>query len=640
MISSKQIKDDLNEEQQQAVMTVDSPVLVLAGAGSGKTRVLTYRVAYLISQGISPFNILAVTFTNKAAGEMKSRIKEMIGKKADNIWIGTFHSICMRILRRDSGRIGYDSSFVIYDVKDQLTLVKQIMKYNNIDEKLYKPRDILYEIEKAKTANILPADYDMFRDTQINPFFRTAHSVYQEYQKELQEKNAMDFNDILINGLRILDENPDICDHYANKFEYIHIDEYQDTNEVQYRIIRLLGKKHKNICAVGDEDQAIYGWRGADIRNILNFEKDYPNAVIIKLEKNYRSTGMILRAASEMIKNNTTSKGKVLKSLKCEGEKIRCYHARDAFQEAIFIAEEIKKLREICGYEYSQMAIFYRVNWVSRVFETVFKQYGIPHKIVGGFRFYERKEIKEVLAYLRLAVNTQDDVSLLRIINVPRRAIGKTSLDKLSLASRNLGISIYEYIRDHSDEINGGLRRKVEKFVAMMERIKGLLSGSNLTTFVEKTIQETEIIDYYMSQDDGIDRIENIKELVSAVREFQQQDEGADINDFLQTVTLSSESDEEFDEGEVVLMTLHNAKGLEFPVAFITALEEEILPHSRSLDEELELEEERRLLYVGITRGMEKLYLTFTYTRQIFGNIRYSKPSRFLTEIPQEVVTF
>jgi len=640
MITEKQIFEELNEEQQQAATILDRPVLVLAGAGSGKTRVLTYRIAYLISKGVSPFNILAVTFTNKAAGEMKSRIIEMIGKKAQDIWIGTFHSICMRILRKHSGRIGYENSFVIYDVKDQLTVVKQIMKHNIPDEKLYKPRDVLYEIEKAKTANILPEDYDMFRDTDINPFFRLTHSVYQEYQKELIEKNAMDFSDILINGLKILEENHDLQSYYAEKFEYIHIDEYQDTNGVQYRIIRLLGKKHKNICAVGDEDQAIYGWRGADIRNILNFEKDYPDSVIVKLEQNYRSTGMILRAASEMIKNNTTSKGKILRSLKCEGEPIRCYHAKDAFQEAIFIAEEIRRLKEICGYDYSQIAVFYRVNWVSRVFESVFKQYGIPHKIVGGFRFYERKEIKEVLAYLRLAVNDQDDVSLLRIINIPGRAIGKTSVDKLSLAARNRGISIYEYIRDHSDEIKGALKRKVEKFVAMMERIKGLVKGADLNTFVEKIIRETGILDYYMTQDDGVDRIENIKELVSAVREFQQQDEDADIIDFLQTVTLSSESDEEFSEGEVVLMTLHNAKGLEFPVAFITALEEEILPHVRSFDEELEIEEERRLLYVGITRGMEKLYLTFTYTRQVFGNIRYSKPSRFLTEIPNEVVVF
>ncbi|MCK9223867.1 MAG: UvrD-helicase domain-containing protein [Candidatus Muirbacterium halophilum] len=631
--------NDLNEEQRKAVTTYNCPVLVLAGAGSGKTRVLTYRIAHLINNRISPFSILAVTFTNKAANEMKERVARLVGNVAKDIWIGTFHSICLRMLRQYGSRIGYSSNFVIYDQSDQLGLVKNILKAENIDSKLVDPKQVLSEIEKAKTENIPPEKYDRWKDVTSSFFISEVNRIYPLYQKGLYEKNAMDFNDILINGMRLLEDNKDVLDYYQEKFKYIHIDEYQDTNLIQYRIINLLSDKHKNVCAVGDEDQAIYGWRGADIRNILNFENDFPNCIVVKLEMNYRSTGKILKAASEMIKNNTTSKRKYLKSSLEDGENIKIFHARDAYDEARYIAEQIKNMIFL-GYTYSDFAIFYRVNWLSRVFETIFREEKIPHKIVGGFRFYERREVKEIIAYLRLSVNTQDDMAFQRIINVPKRSIGKTSIEKIrDLAYKN-NTSMFDICINRQELIKGVLAKKIAPFAELIKELNELSNKVEPVAFVETLLKKTNLIDFFMNQDDGLNRIDNIKEFVSAVREYELNAEKPSVSDFIQNVSLHSDTDEEVNSGEVVLMTLHNAKGLEFPVVFIAGLEEEVLPHSRCFDEEMQLEEERRLFYVGITRGMKKLYITFTYTRNIYGNVKYSKPSRFLNELPEDVINF
>lgn len=631
--------NDLNPEQRKAVETQDRPVLVLAGAGSGKTRVLTYRIANLINKGILPFNILAVTFTNKAANEMKERVTQLVGNAARDIWIGTFHSICLRMLRQYGQRLGYSSNFVIYDVSDQTGLIKTILKNNNIDSKLVDPKETLSEIEKAKTDNIPPEKYDRWRDVTGSFFFSEVNRIYPLYQKSLFEKNAMDFNDILINGLRLLEDNRDVLDYYQEKFRFVHIDEYQDTNQVQYRIIRLLSDKHRNICAVGDEDQAIYGWRGADIRNILNFENDFPECEVIKLETNYRSTGKILKAASEMIRNNTTSKGKYLRSSLEDGDDITIFHARDSYDEARYIAEQIKKMLFI-GYSYSDIAVFYRVNWLSRVFETVFREAGIPHKIVGGFRFYERREVKEIMSYIRLCVNPADDMAFQRVINVPKRGIGKTSIEKIQSLAHSHGTSMYDICINRKDLIKGALEKKITPFADLIKELSAKAQDMEPVAFVETVLKKTDLIDFYMNEEDGLNRIDNIKEFVSAVREYELNTENAGIEDFMQTIALYSDSDEDIKTGEVVLMTLHNAKGLEFPVVFIAGLEEEVLPHSRSLDEQLELEEERRLFYVGITRGMKKLYITFTYTRNVFGNIKYSRPSRFLSELPEDIISF
>jgi DNA helicase-2/ATP-dependent DNA helicase PcrA len=460
--------NELNDEQRLAVITQDRAVLVLAGAGSGKTRVLTYRIAHLINNNVSPFNILAVTFTNKAANEMKERVARLVGSAARDIWIGTFHSICLRMLRQFGSRIGYSSNFVIYDVSDQLGLVKNIIKSENIDPKLVEPKNVLAEIEKAKTDNIPPERFDRWKDVTASFFMSEVNRIYPLYQQALYEKNAMDFNDILINGLRLLEDNSDVLDYYQEKFKFIHIDEYQDTNQVQYRMINLLSSKYRNICAVGDEDQAIYGWRGADIRNILNFEKDFPECKVIKLEMNYRSTGKILKAASEMIKNNTTSKGKYLKSSLEDGDNIKIFHARDAYDEAKYVAEKIKSMIFL-GHTYSDIAVFYRVNWLSRVFESIFREAGIPHKIVGGFRFFERREVKEVIAYIRLCVNNQDDMAFQRIINVPKRAIGKTSIEKIRDLANENQTSMLDICLNRKDLIKGALQKKVAPFAELIK---------------------------------------------------------------------------------------------------------------------------------------------------------------------------
>ncbi len=631
--------DNLNPEQIEAVKTIDKPVLVLAGAGSGKTRVLTRRIAYLISRGISPWNILAVTFTNKAANEMKTRVFELVGDSARNLWIGTFHSICLRLLRQNCGKLGYENNFVIYDSGDQLSLIKECMKEINIDAKVFTPKEIQNEIEGAKTYNITPDEFLGYRDGNHSSFLRACEKVYFLYNNKLKQRNAMDFNDILVNGLRLLTENSDVLEYYRKKFSYILIDEYQDTNEVQYRLIKSLCSQNTNICAVGDEDQAIYGWRGADIRNILNFEHDFPGYHEVRLETNYRSTGKILSAASEMIKNNRTSKGKYLKAVNGEGENILCFHAQDAYDEAHFIAREISSLIRR-GVDYSNIAVFYRVNWLSRVFETVFKEYGIPYKIIGGLRFYERREIKDLMAYIRIAVNRADDAAFERIVNVPKRGIGKTSVEKFKAMAFSEELSVMDVLEKNQHSLSGALKKKIPDFVNTVKNLENLALNEKPSAFMEYLLKETGLIDFYHMEEDGNYRIENIKEFVSAVREYENNNTDATLADFLQTISLYSDSDEETESGEVVMMTLHNAKGLEFPYVFITGIEEEILPHSRSLDEESELEEERRLFYVGITRGMKKVYFSFTYARNIFGNIKYSRPSRFLSEIPQSLITF
>jgi DNA helicase-2/ATP-dependent DNA helicase PcrA len=639
------ILDNLNKKQQEAVEIKEAPVLVIAGAGSGKTKVLTHRIAYLIFQNkVNPGNILAVTFTNKAAQEMKDRVeflsKDISGSKMiKGLWMGTFHAICARILRQEIETLGYDKNFVIYDKADQLSQIRRCLNILNLDSKKYSPNVISSIIDKAKN-NL--EDVELFEYNAVSYFKKIIVKIYQQYQKELFENNALDFGDLILLTVKLLKERPEILENYQNKFRYILVDEYQDINLAQYQLIKLLSGKYHNLFVVGDPDQSIYRFRGADLSNILRFEEDFPHSKVIKLEQNYRSTKVILEGATNLIKYNRNRKEKELWTDKKGGEKIRCFEAASALDEAVFVSQEIIQLNNKEGKDYKDFAILYRTNAQSRAFEEVFNKQKIPFKVIGGLRFYERKEVKDILAYLRFIYDQKDEMSFLRIINNTKLGIGKITLSKIEdLAKKNdlnfnqalkQGLKV---IKISADRIEG-----IKKFTFLIDEFiekKNKIKGSELL------IKLIQAIDYYKELEKegefkAQSKIENIKELILAVQEFEENNVDKSLSAFLEYVALINDIDLYKGEEDVVtVMTLHSAKGLEFPVVFITGFEEGIFPHSRSVNKEEELEEERRLCYVGMTRAKEKLYLTYAWRRNLNGNTLFNSVSRFLNEIPKHL---
>ena len=636
----QEILEGLNDKQYEAVTNTEGPCLVIAGAGSGKTKVLTHKIAYLIKEkDVKPWNILSITFTNKAANEMKERIVNLVGDVATDIWMGTFHSICVRILRRFIDRIGFDNSFIIFDTSDQKTLVKNCLKDLGIDDKLFNDRSVLSEISNAKNEMLTPESYA----ARANGDFRKEKisTVYELYQKRLKENNAIDFDDIINYTIEILQDNEDIREYYCDKFKYILVDEYQDTNKAQFMLVKILASKYKNITVVGDNDQGIYSFRGADISNILNFEKDFPGTKIIKLEQNYRCTGNILKAANAVIKNNEVKYKKELWTQNEEGNLPKVYQADNEYDEASYIVEQIEHLRREEYYKYKDFAVLYRMNTQSRAIEDILRRENIPYKIIGGLKFYERKEIKDLIAYLRLIQNHNDNLSLRRIINEPKRGIGKTSLDKIELISNDTGESMYEIIK-RADEF--GLNRvflNSREFVNTIEESSAKKDELPISELIKQVLKKSGYTKALQNENtiEAENRIENLDEFLTVAIEFEEEEVENGLREFLEGITLSSDIDElEESDDYVTLMTLHSAKGLEFPVVFLVGMEEGIFPGYKSISEPRELEEERRLCYVGITRAKEHLYLTCSKQRTIFGSTSYNQTSRFLKEIPEELL--
>ena len=630
----------LNDKQYEAVTKTQGPCLVIAGAGSGKTKVLTHKIAYLIEhEGAKPWDILAITFTNKAANEMKERITNLIGEAAKDIWMGTFHSICVKILRRFIDRIGFDSSFIIFDTSDQKTLVKGCLRDLGIDDKMFTDRSVLSEISNAKNEMLEPDQYQL----RANGDFRKEKiaTVYELYQKRLKENNAIDFDDIINYTIKILLENPDIMEYYSNKFKYVLVDEYQDTNKSQFTLVTMLASKHGNITVVGDNDQGIYSFRGADISNILNFEKDFPGTKIIKLEQNYRCTGNILKAANAVIKNNEVKYKKELWTQNEEGNLPKVYQAKNEYDEGAYVVEQIEHLKREEYYKYSDFAILYRMNTQSRAIEDILRREDIPYKIIGGLKFYERKEIKDIIAYLRLIQNGNDNLSLKRIINEPKRGIGKTSLDKVEQLSIQTGISMYEIIKNAEQYGLNRVYLNSREFVNCIEELKAKKEELPISELIKQTLKKSGYTKALENENtiEAENRIENLDEFLTVAIEFEEQEAENTLSAFLEGITLSSDIDNlEEDEDYVTLMTLHSAKGLEFPVVFLVGLEEGIFPGYKSISETTELEEERRLCYVGITRAKEHLFLTCSKQRTIFGSTSYNPVSRFLGEIPEDLL--
>lgn len=634
------VLEGLNDKQYEAVINTEGPCLVIAGAGSGKTKVLTHKIAYLIGEkGVLPWNILAITFTNKAANEMKERIANLVGDVAKDIWMGTFHSICVRILRRFIDRIGFDSSFIIFDTSDQRTLVKACIKNIGLDDKMFTDRSVLSEISNAKNEMLEPEQYAV----KANGDFRKEKIalVYELYQKRLKENNAIDFDDIINYTIKILMDNADILEYYSDKFKYVLVDEYQDTNKAQFTLVTLLASKNGNITVVGDNDQGIYSFRGADISNILNFERDFPGTKIIKLEQNYRCTGNILKAANSVIKNNEVTYKKELWTENDIGNLPRVYSASNEYDEGTYIAEQIEHLKREEYYKYSDFAVLYRMNTQSRAIEDIFRRENIPYKIVGGLKFYERKEIKDIISYLRLIQNPSDNLSLKRIINEPKRGIGKTSLDKVEEISNNTGVSMYEII-ENSDQY--GLNRvflNSREFINCIEELRTKKDEMQISELIKETLKKSGYTKALENENtvEAENRIENLNEFLTVAIEFEEESVDNKLSDFLEGITLSSDIDNmEETEDTVTLMTLHSAKGLEFPVVFLVGMEEGIFPGYKSISEPKELEEERRLCYVGITRAKENLFLTYSKQRTIFGSTSCNQVSRFLKEIPSELL--
>jgi DNA helicase-2/ATP-dependent DNA helicase PcrA len=634
----------LNPKQREAAVTTEGPLLIMAGAGSGKTRVLTHRIAYLIAKGIAaPWNILAITFTNKAAREMQERVARLVGPSGSDIWVSTFHSMCVRILRKDIERIGYSPNFSILDSTDQLSVIRNVMKDLNIDTKKFDPKAIQAAISGAKNELVTPEKYDQM---QGDYFQSIVAKVYTQYQKRLKSNNALDFDDLIMQTIHLFRTEPEVLEFYQNKFRYIHVDEYQDTNRAQYVLCRLLADKHHNICVVGDSDQSIYRWRGADITNILNFEADYPEARTILLEQNYRSTSNILDAANAVIRNNAGRKPKNLWTDREGGDKIVVYQAETEHEEGYFIAGEIRKNRENRR-RYSDHAILYRTNAQSRVIEEILIKSEIPYQIVGGIKFYDRKEIKDILAYLRLVSNPDDDISLLRIVNVPKRGIGDTTLDKIGAEAQRRGLSIFRLLSESLDEldITSRARSALHEFHELISNLNAMIEYLSVTELTEKMLEMTQYRLELQRENtlESQSRLENIDEFLSVTQEFENRSEDKSLVAFLTDLALISDIDtmnagDEADAADaVVLMTLHSAKGLEFPIVFIAGMEEGVFPGSRALMDNEELEEERRLAYVGITRAEEKLYLTCARTRMLYGRTNSNPPSRFLEEIPDHL---
>ena len=632
--------EGLNDKQYEAVVNTEGPCLVIAGAGSGKTKVLTHKIAYLMAdKNVKPWDILAITFTNKAANEMKSRVENLVGNAANDMWIGTFHSICVRILRRQIDRIGFDTSFIIFDTSDQKTLMKQIIKAQNLDDKIYTDRSVLYEISNAKNEMLEPDAYAVkargdFRKEKIA-------ELYEIYQRRLKENNAIDFDDIINFTIKILMDNPDLLEYYSSKFKYVLVDEYQDTNKAQFTLVTLLASKYGNITVVGDNDQGIYSFRGADISNILNFEKDFPGTRIVKLEQNYRCTQSILNAANEVIKNNQTKYEKKLWTSNENGNLPKVFRGDNEYEEANYIVRQINSLKIEEYYKYSDFAVLYRMNSQSRSIEDILRREDIPYKIVGGLKFYERKEIKDAIAYLRLIQNTSDNLSLTRVINEPKRGVGKTSLDNVDSIAASNGISMYEVIKN-ADKY--GLNRvfaNTREFVNLIEELRMKKDSIEISELIKLVLNQSGYTKSLELENtvEAETRLQNLDEFLTVAIEFEEESADSSLSEFLEGITLSSDLDgmEETEES-VTLMTLHSAKGLEFPVVFLVGMEEGIFPGYKSIGEQKELEEERRLCYVGITRAKENLFMTCSRQRTIFGSTSYNAVSRFLKEIPENML--
>ncbi|MBA5712485.1 DNA helicase PcrA [Bacillus velezensis] len=643
---SNQLLSGLNPVQQEAVKTTDGPLLLMAGAGSGKTRVLTHRIAYLMAEKhVAPWNILAITFTNKAAREMKERVESILGPGADEIWISTFHSMCVRILRRDIDRIGINRNFSILDTADQLSVIKGILKERNIDPKKFDPRSILGSISSAKNELIEPEE---FAKTAGGYYDQVTSDVYTDYQKKLLKNQSLDFDDLIMTTIKLFDRVPEVLEFYQRKFQYIHVDEYQDTNRAQYLLVKQLAARLENICVVGDSDQSIYRWRGADIANILSFEKDYPSANVILLEQNYRSTKRILQAANEVIKNNSNRKPKNLWTENDEGIKLSYYSGDNEFGEGQFVAGKIYELHSSGRRKLSDIAILYRTNAQSRVIEETLLKSGLNYNIVGGTKFYDRKEIKDILAYLRLVSNPDDDISFTRIVNVPKRGVGATSLEKIASYAAMNGMSMFQAIKQVDFiGVSAKAANALDGFGAMIENLTNMQDYLSITELTEEILEKTEYREMLKAEKsiEAQSRLENIDEFLSVTKNFEQKSEDKSLVAFLTDLALIADIDQ-LDQKEeeaggkdaVTLMTLHAAKGLEFPVVFLMGMEEGVFPHSRSLMEEAEMEEERRLAYVGITRAEEELYLTNAKMRTLFGRTNMNPESRFIREIPGDLL--
>ena len=640
------IYDKLNEPQREAVFHTDGPLLILAGAGSGKTRVLTHRIAYLIEErGVNPWNILAITFTNKAAGEMRQRVDSLVGFGSESIWVSTFHSMCVRILRRFIDRLGYDNRFTIYDTDDQKTLMREVCRKVDIDTKRIRERAILAEISSAKNELVTPEEYELNAGGDLSK--QKLAKAYREYEAQLKSNNALDFDDLLVKTVQLFQTQPDVLENYQERFRYIMVDEYQDTNTVQFQLVRLLAGKYRNLCVVGDDDQSIYKFRGANIRNILDFEKEFPDAYVVKLEQNYRSMGNILEAANSVIRNNTGRKDKTLWTANGEGDKIHLRQFDTAYDEADFIAEDIQRqVRD--GASYNDNAVLYRTNAQSRLFEEKFVAMNIPYKIVGGINFYARREIKDLLAYLKTIDNGRDDLAVRRIINVPKRGIGLTTVNRIQESADERGISFYEALM--APDLIPGIGRsasKLDSFAALIEYFKGQAAGESITDLLKEVIEKTGYVQELEADDkeDAEARIQNIDELLNKAAAYEEscadRNEEASLAGFLEEVALVADIDS-LDESQdyVVLMTLHSAKGLEFPHVYLAGMEDGLFPSYMTImaDDGEELEEERRLCYVGITRAEQELTLSCARKRMVRGETQYNKMSRFIKEIPMELI--
>ncbi|MDM5153134.1 DNA helicase PcrA [Bacillus sp. DX1.1] len=645
MNTTNKLLNGLNPEQQKAVRTTDGPLLLMAGAGSGKTRVLTHRIAYLLGEkGVAPWNVLAITFTNKAAREMRERIDTLVGPEAEDIWISTFHSMCVRILRRDIDRIGINRNFTILDASDQLTVVKKIMKERNIDPKKFDPRSVLSGISNAKNE-LLSADKYAKQITNADPFEKLISDVYTEYQKRLLKNNSLDFDDLIMTTIHLFERIPEVLEFYQRKFQYIHVDEYQDTNRAQYILVNKLASRFKNLCVVGDSDQSIYRWRGADIANILSFEKDYDNAQVILLEQNYRSSQNILNAANAVIENNSNRKPKKLWTDNQVGSKISYYRAATEKDEAYFVAKKIRDEIQMGNRKYTDFAVLYRTNAQSRMVEEIFLKSNIPYKIIGGIKFYDRKEIKDILAYLRLIANPDDELSFARIINMPKRGIGATSIDKIINYGVQNGLSLTA-VMDEIEHVgvSAKITKAVKEFASQLYNWVNMQEYLSVTELVKEVIEKTGYREMLHNERslEAEGRLENLEEFLSVTQTFESQSEDKSLVAFLTDLALVADIDRVDEDPtageEVILMTMHSAKGLEFPVVFIVGLEEGVFPHTRSLMEEDEMQEERRLAYVGITRAEEELYLSNAQMRTLFGRTNMNATSRFISEIPAELI--
>lgn len=631
----------LNPQQAEAVINTEGPMLIMAGAGSGKTKVLTCRVANLLQKGVRPYRILAITFTNKAAAEMRERVNNMSGPAAKDVWLFTFHAFCARFLRMEIDKLpGYGGNFAIYDTADSQNLIKQILKEMNLDDKRFQPSGILSRISNAKNAL---QDAAAFARQAGDFYEQKVADVYSRYEQKLQLNNALDFDDLLMLSIKLLQENKEVREKYQDRFDYLLVDEYQDTNHAQYLLTKFLAAKHRNICVVGDADQSIYGWRGADIQNILDFEKDYPDAKVIKLEQNYRSTQIILDAANAVIENNTGRKPKNLWTENKSGADIIYFQAVDERDEARFVIEQLQNLQRTENKKLGDMAILYRTNTQSRIFEEMLIKSGISYNMVGGLKFYERKEIKDIIAYLRVIFNPADSLSLLRIINVPKRGIGDASLAKIQAYAAANNVSLFEAVSNAAaiDGLSSRFVSKLDDLAGIIFELMNLASEAPVEDLIDRVLRDTGYLEELENErtPQAQSRIDNLHELISVAQEFAASEEENNLENFLAHVALVSDIDDtELGEDAITLMTLHSSKGLEFPVVFLVGMEEGLFPHARTLMDETEIEEERRLCYVGITRAKEKLFLSSTKMRTIYGNTVTYPPSRFLQEIPARLV--